>query len=136
MSEDWVKREVSATALVEISKKQPDRVIAEMIVWSKDKDPNVRRTASEGLRHVARKTPEAVLPVLESLKTDANLYVQKSVANVLRNAGNYHPDFVLGICSRWADLRNPNTNWIVKDGLRKLKQTRPQEVDQVIESLG
>ena len=49
MSEDWVKREVSATALVEISKKQPDRVIAEMIVWSEDKDPNVRTNSQRGL---------------------------------------------------------------------------------------
>ena len=47
-SDDWVEREVSATALVEISKKQPDKVIAEMLIWSRNRDANVRRTASEG----------------------------------------------------------------------------------------
>ena len=52
-SDDWAEREVSATALVEISKKQPDELIAEMLRWSKVQDPNVRRTASESLRHIA-----------------------------------------------------------------------------------
>ena len=133
-SEDWVKREVSATALVEISKKQPEKVVTEMLTWSKDTNPNIRRTASEALRHIARKHPAHVLPVLENLKADASLYVRKSVGNVLRNAGNYDPDFVLGVCSRWATLHDPNTNWIIKDGLRKLKTTRPEEVEHILRS--
>ena len=134
-SDDWVEREVSATALVEISKKQPGKIIAEMLIWSKDRNSNVRRTASEALRHVARKHPAQVLPILEHLNTDSSLYVRKSVANVLRNAGNYDPDFVLGVCSRWANRGDPNTNWIIKDGLRKLKSTRPTEVENIVRSL-
>ena len=134
-SDDWVKREVSATALVEISKKHPEKIVAEMLNWSLDNNPNVRRTSSEGLRYVARKQPASVLPVLENLNTDSSLYVRKSVANVLRNAGNYDPDFVLDVCSRWAKLGDPNTNWIVKDGLRKLKKTRPTEVDAIVGAL-
>jgi 3-methyladenine DNA glycosylase AlkC len=134
-SDDWVKREVSATALVEISKKHPEKIVAEMVRWSQDDNPNVRRTSSEGLRYIARKHPAAVLPVLENLNNDSSLYVRKSVANVLRNAGNYDPDFVLDVCSRWAKLGDPNTNWIVKDGLRKLKKTRPTEVDAIVGSL-
>jgi len=134
-SKDWVKREVSATALVEISKKQPEKVVSEMLNWSKDRDPNVRRTASEALRHMARKHPAHVLPVLENLKADTSLYVRKSVANVLRNAGNYDPDFVLGVCAQWATLHDPNTDWIIKDGLRKLKTTRHKEAEHIIRSL-
>ncbi len=133
-SDDWSEREVAATALVKISKKQPDKVVAEMLIWSTDRDPNVRRTASEALRYLARKRPADILPVLENLKTDSNLYVRKSVANVLRNAGNYDPDFVLNVCSRCAALRNTNTKWIIKDGLRKLKTTRASEVDYILKS--
>ena len=134
-SDDWVEREVSATALVEISKKQPGKIVAEMLIWSRDRNPNVRRTASEALRHIARKHPANVLPILENLKADSSLYVRKSVANVLRNAGNYDPDFVLGVCSRWLTLGDSNTNWIIKDGLRKLKTTRPAEVERILSSL-
>src|SRR6185295_3226003 len=114
-SEDWKEREVAATLLVEASKKKADEIIAEMIRWADHSDPNVRRTASEGLRDVARKQPVLILPVVAKLKTDPNLYVKKSVANVLRNAANYHPQFVLKLCADWARGKYADTAWIIKD---------------------
>jgi 3-methyladenine DNA glycosylase AlkC len=131
-SEDWKEREVAATILVEGSKKKPGDIVAEMILWADHANPNVRRTASEGLRDVARKRPELVLPVIAKLKADPDLYVKKSVANVLRNAGNYHPDFVLSICAEWAKGRNAHTAWIIKDGLRKLRAKYPKKVEEII----
>jgi 3-methyladenine DNA glycosylase AlkC len=122
ISEDWKEREVAASILVETSKKKPEQVIEEMFLWADHANPNVRRTASEGLRAIARKKPELILPILEKLKCDSNIYVKKSVANVLRNAGNYHPDFVLKVCAEWENEKNPHTAWIIKDGLRKLKK--------------
>jgi 3-methyladenine DNA glycosylase AlkC len=62
------------------------------------------------------------------------LYVQKSVANVLRNASGKHPDFVLDVCRQWARSSDPHTKWIVKDGLRKLKVSRPRDVAAVLGS--
>jgi 3-methyladenine DNA glycosylase AlkC len=106
-----------------------------MSLWAEDANPNVRRTASEGLRDIARKKPELILPILEKLKCDSNTYVKKSVANVLRNAGNYHPELVLGICEDWANVENAHTNWIIKDSLRKLKIKYPIEVEEIIASL-
>ncbi|MFH1275570.1 MAG: DNA alkylation repair protein, partial [Candidatus Woesearchaeota archaeon] len=100
-----------------------------------DKDPNVRRTSSEGLRDVARKAPKKVLPIIEKLKKDDNLYVKKSVANVLRNASRYDPDFVLDLCKKWLKVGDSNTNWIIKDGLRKLKTTHTKEVQYIISSI-
>lgn len=134
-SQDWKEREVAATVLVETSKKKPAEVVAEMIRWVDHPDPNVRRTASEGLRDVARKNPELVLPVIAGLKADTNLYVKKSVANVLRNAGNYHPEFVLNVCAEWAQERNPDTFWIIKDGLKKLKAKYPERVEKILSRL-
>jgi 3-methyladenine DNA glycosylase AlkC len=131
-SSDWKEREVAATILVEAGKKRPHEIVTEMILWADHEDPNVRRTASEGLRGIARKQPEMALPVITKLKADAHLYVKKSVANVLRNAGNYHPDFVFSICAEWARDGDADTAWIVKDGLRKLKMTFPKEVDRIV----
>lgn len=131
-SADWKVREVAATALVEISKKKSAEVIQELVHWASDKDPNVRRAASEGLRDVARKNPESILHAIEKLKADSNIYVKKSVANVLRNAGRYKPEFVLALCKKWAAAKNPDTNWIVKDGLRKLKATHAKEVREIV----
>ena len=96
---------------------------------------NVRRAASEGLRGIVKVDPQAVRPVLETLRTDPELYVKKSVANVLRNASGKHPEFVLSICQQWARSSNPHTRWIVKDGLRKLKGSRPDDVAEILERL-
>jgi 3-methyladenine DNA glycosylase AlkC len=103
-----------------------------MFLWAENTNPNIRRTASEGLRDIARKKPELILPILEKLKCDSNIYVKRSVANVLRNAGNYHPNFVLEICKEWAKAKNSHTDWIIKDGLRKLKISFPGEVEKII----
>jgi len=135
-NDDWKVREVAATVLVEISKKKVDEVIQEMMRWVDDSDPNVRRTASEGLRDVARKNPEKVSPVIEKLKSDSNIYVKKSVANVMRNASRKNPEFVLNLCKKWIILKDTNTNWIIKDGLRKLKESRPKEVDGILNLIG
>ena len=135
-SDDWREREVAATALVEISKKQAEAVVAELQQWASDTDPNVRRAASEGLRGLVRASPEAVAPVLELLRGDPALYVRKSVANLLRDASKRHAAFVLYLCRRWAKDGNPHTDWVVKDGLRKLRESDPEAVERIVGSLG
>ena len=134
-SESWQEREVAATALVEISKKQQDAVVREMGRWATNADANIRRTASEGLRHVARTAPANVVPVIEALRGDSELYVRKSVGNILRNAGNKYPDFVLELCHRWGARGDLFTNWTIKDGLKKLLATRPEEVRRILGAL-
>ena len=76
--------------------------------------------------------PELVWPVLERLKGDENLYVKKSVANVPRNASGNHPQAVLRICRKWSSVRDSNTAWIIKDGLKKLRATHPAEVEAIL----
>jgi 3-methyladenine DNA glycosylase AlkC len=127
-SDDWKVREVAATCLVEISKKKSDEVIQGMVCWADDSNPNVRRTSSEGLRDVARRNPDKVLSVIEKLNEDNNLYVKKSVANVLRNASRYNPNLVFELCQKWALPGNPNTNWIIKDAIKKLPPEQQKEI--------
>ena len=119
-SEEWQTREVAATILVEIAKRQPDHVLALASRWAADVNPNIRRAASEGLRGLVKQDPQRVFEVLEQLRADGDLYVKKSVANVLRNASSKHPEAVLALCRRWARSDNPDTRWIIKDGLRKI----------------
>jgi 3-methyladenine DNA glycosylase AlkC len=133
-SEHWQTREVAATALVEIGRRHSAAVLHQARLWAKDKDSNVRRAASEGLRGIVKLDPEAVRPVIEILRADPELYVKKSVANVLRNASGKHAEFVLDLCRKWARSQSPHTRWIVKDGLRKLKTTRAREVSAILGS--
>ena len=46
-----------------------------------------------------------------------------------------HLDFVLGVCRQWVRSTDPHTRWIVKDGLRKLKASRPRDVAVVLGAL-
>jgi 3-methyladenine DNA glycosylase AlkC len=133
-SDQWQTREVAATALVEIGKRHPAAVLRQARVWAKDRDSNVRRAASEGLRGMVKINPDLVRPILEVLRADPELYVKKSVANVLRNASGKHAEFVLGLCREWGRSRDANTRWIVKDGLRKLKASRPHDVEIILEA--
>jgi 3-methyladenine DNA glycosylase AlkC len=135
-SEDWKEREVAATILVEASKKKPGEIVGAMLFWADHSNPNVRRAASEGLRGVVRRNPELVLPVLTKLKRDPHIYVKKSVANVLRNAGNYHPEFVLKVCEEWSAEGSPNTAWIIKDSLRKLRGKYSEKVEEIVAQSG
>lgn len=130
--DDWRKREDAATALVEISKKKKDEVVNEMILWAKDKDSNIRRAASEGLRGVARRNPEKILPVIEKLKTDDSLYVRKSVAALLKAISKKNPEFVVDLCRKWTRLKNKNTNWIIKQGIKKLSEEQQEELKSLL----
>jgi len=60
------------------------------------------------------------LPILEKAKTDNNLYVKRAVAHILREASKKNPQFILALCKQWASLDNPNANWIIKEGVKKL----------------
>ncbi len=135
-SASWQEREVAATALVELAKRHPDAVLSAAAKWARARDPNVRRAASEGLRGLVQREPEGVRPILEALREDSELYVKKSVANVLRNATRTQPDFVVGLCAQWARSTNPNTRWIVRDGLRKMKTIRPSDATRILGILG
>lgn len=135
-SERWQTREVAATGLVDVCKRHPDVVLHKAARWAASPDVNVRRAACEGLRGLVRVDPSAVRPVLESLRGDTELYVKKSVANLLRDASAKHPEFVLALCREWARSQSPDTRWIVKEGLRKLRTSHPREADAILAGLG
>jgi len=134
-SDDWKVREVAATCLVEISKRRRQEVLAEMTGWVEQKDANIRRASVEGLRGIARKYPEAVFPILEKAKTEDNLYVKQAVAHILREASKRNSQFVLDLCQKWAVLNNPNTNWIIKDVIKKLSAEQQKEILSLLKRL-
>jgi 3-methyladenine DNA glycosylase AlkC len=45
----------------------------------------------------------------------------------LREASKSNYQLVLDLCQKWAGVRNPNTDWIIKDGMKKLP-TKEQEI--------
>jgi 3-methyladenine DNA glycosylase AlkC len=116
--------------------REPERMMEQMLVWSKHPDEHVRRLASEGCRPrlpwgqalpMFKLDPAPVLPVLEQLKADSSLYVRKSVANHLNDIAKDHPEVVLETARRWIGI-DPLTDWIVRHGCRSLIRKANPEI--------
>lgn len=116
--------------------KYGERMMKEMLRWSKHKSPKVRRLASEGCRPrlpwaIAlpefKKNPSAILPVLENMKADTDIWVRKSVANNLNDIAKDNPEVVLKLIRRWKG-DSKETDWIIKHGSRTLLKQGHTEV--------
>lgn len=116
--------------------RDPQRMMARMLVWTGHDSEHVRRLASEGCRPrlpwgqalpMFKRDATPVLPVLERLKADSSLYVRKSVANNLNDIAKDHPALVVEIAARWKG-RNPDTDWIVRHACRSLIRKADPEV--------
>ncbi|NQX45064.1 hypothetical protein HQN87_06950 [Paenibacillus tritici] len=115
--------------------RDPQAVMARMLLWAEHPSEHVRRLASEGSRPrlpwgqalpMFKHDPSPVLPVLEKLKADPSRYVRKSVANHLNDIAKDHPDIVIATARRWKG-GNENTDWIVRHGCRSLiRKADPQ----------
>jgi 3-methyladenine DNA glycosylase AlkC len=101
-------------------------------LWTKSKDENIRRFASEATRprgvwceHIEalKKKPELAITILEELKNDPAKYVQDSVGNWLNDASKSAPDFVKDTCKRW-EKESPTkaTGYIIKKALRSIEK--------------
>lgn len=108
--------------------KYKDRMIEQMIKWSKHSNHKVRRLSSEGSRPrlpwamalpFLKKDPGSILPLLENLKNDTHEWVRRSVANNLNDISKDHPEIIVDIAKRWKGI-NKEIDWIVKHGCRTL----------------
>jgi len=105
----------------------PDRTLAQLLEWTRDADPHVRRLCSEGTRPrlpwaprlpAFVKDPSPVFPILEALKDDPELYVRRSVANHLGDIAKDHPTLAFGICERWIDGASAERKWLIRHAVR------------------
>lgn len=113
----------------------PDRMMKQMLAWSKHDDWAVRRLASEGCRPRLpwamalpnlKKNPAPIIPILENLKNDAFEIVRKSVANNLNDIAKDHPQTVIDLAKKWQG-HSLNIDRVIKHGCRTLlKQGNPE----------
>ncbi|MGG8496087.1 DNA alkylation repair protein [Tenacibaculum sp. TC6] len=103
-----------------------------LTLWSKNKDGNIRRFASESIRprgvwckhiEVLKENPELALPILDNLKSDSSKYVQDSVGNWLNDASKTKPEFVIYLCEKWLkESPTKETERIVKRARRTIEK--------------
>lgn len=115
--------------------KYEDKMMKQMLKWSKSKSPKVRRLASEGCRPRLpwamalpkfKNDPTVILPILENMKTDEDIWVRKSVANNLNDISKDNPELAIKIFKQWYG-KHYHTDWIVKHAARTLlKKGNPE----------
>lgn len=107
----------------------PDRTLAELEKWAKDKNYHVRRLVSEGTRPtlpwskrltIDQLTP---LPLLDQLYRDPTRYVVRSVANHLNDIAKTDAPAVLKRLRQWKReglQRQDEFEWLSRHALRTL----------------
>ncbi|HCO66573.1 MAG TPA: DNA alkylation repair protein [Dysgonomonas sp.] len=118
--------------------KYPDKMMKQMLVWSKHPHWGVRRLASEGCRPRLpwamalpnlKKNPAPIIPILENLKNDPARFVRLSVANNLNDIAKDNPEIVIDLVKRWHG-ESKEVDWIIKHGCRTLlKQGNPEVME-------
>ncbi len=105
-----------------------DRMLSQIMEWTRDPNPHVRRLCSEGARPRlpwGKRVPALItrpgltIPILEALKNDPSLYVRRSVANHLGDIAKDHPDTACEVCERWLrEGASPELKWVIRHALR------------------
>lgn len=105
-----------------------EKMMAQMLSWSKHENFHVRRFASEGCRPrlpwamalpALKKDPRSIFPILENLKNDPEEYVRRSVANNLNDISKDNEQLVIEIAKDWKGI-SKEVDWIVKHACRTL----------------
>jgi 3-methyladenine DNA glycosylase AlkC len=106
----------------------PEKMMAQMLLWSHHEHFTVRRFSSEGCRPrlpwamalpTLKKDPGMVIPILERLKNDESEFVRKSVANNLNDIAKDNPTTVINLVKQWQGI-SINTDKLIKHGCRTL----------------
>ncbi len=125
-------REITWLALRHEVIAQPGESFQLLAAFTKDREPNLRRFASELTRprgvwcaHIKalKEDPTPGLSLLEPLRADPSKYVRDSVANWLNDASKSHPDWVAETCARWDEESPlPETRYIINRAMRTLRK--------------
>lgn len=89
----------------------PD-IVQDLLDWTRDPSPTVRRAAVEALRprgvwvkHLSWSVaaPALMLPIIEALRGDTSRYVANAVGNALNDISKKKPELVLEVAARWQE---------------------------------
>ncbi|MCP4152397.1 MAG: DNA alkylation repair protein, partial [bacterium] len=106
----------------------PEKALAYMKKWAADKNPKLRRLASEGCRPRLpwamalpkfKKDPAPILPILEKLKDDPSEDVRRSVANNINDISKDNPEVALELCEKWTG-HSQETDGVIKHACRTM----------------
>lgn len=105
--QSWQVQEIVAKAFDQYCKDIGyEKALPEIRSWLKDKDPNVCRAVTEGLRiwtsrPYFKTNLEVAIKLISQHKASYSAYLRKSVGNALRDIGKKHMQLINKEISRW-----------------------------------
>lgn len=128
--EELTKRNTGEYCIRPYIKKYSKETMSRMKQWAKSDNFHLRRLASEGCRpklpwaaklDLYIENPRPVFTILNILKREEVMFVKKSVANNLADYFKVNPQAAYGLVEKWENVDDPNTRWIIKHSMRKVK---------------
>ena len=139
---EMTQRLSSEWAIRVFLEKYPDKSLAVLKKWAKDKSPHVRRLVSEGTRPLLpwgkrlnhfKENPQITIELLNLLQNDSSEYVRRSVANHLNDHAKYHPDLVVKTLNSWKKNHpGKNMDRLIKHATRTLVKNGHQGALEII----
>ena len=127
LDESWQVQEILAQAFNEYCKRIGyEKALATIESWLSDRNPNVRRAVTEGLRiwnqkDYLKEHPEIALKLLSNLKADESEYVRRSVGNSIKDISKKEKELVRSELATW-DRSDPKTAFTYSLASKKLVQ--------------
>jgi len=143
--EEITKRNTGEYTIRPFIEKHPNRTMAQMLKWSKNKSKHIRRLSSEGGRprlpwasklQMFIDNPQPLIPILNNLKNDSSKYVQKSVANCLNDILKDNEPIGRQIIQSWNNKPTKQCQWIIKHALRNFIKKEEAWALKITNSLG
>jgi 3-methyladenine DNA glycosylase AlkD len=103
----WQVQEILAQAFDQYCKNVGyEKALPIIKQWLKDKNPNIKRAVSEGLRiwntrEYFKQHPDTALTLLSQLKDDESEYVRKSAGNAIRDISRKEKELVKNELETW-----------------------------------
>jgi len=102
----------------------PELVLPFSEKWIKDKDKWIKRFGVVTLRGYKKvKTTNKVFKILDTVMENDDKDVKKAVSWILREITKFNPKEVFEFLTKWTKSKpDKNTQWIIKDGMKKLPE--------------
>lgn len=74
------------------------------------------------------------LEILDLLMKDKDKDVKSKVGWALRTVTKYYPDETYFFLKKWAAVKDKNTHWIIKNGMKFIEDNRKRELNNILTS--
>jgi 3-methyladenine DNA glycosylase AlkD len=112
-----------------------DEMFSLMEEWRKSENKWIRRLAVATIPpYIRREKTESkiCLQFLNEVMKEEDKDVKKAIGWALREITKKDPESVFEFLQRWAKVKDKNTKWIIKDGMRKLGDKEQEKLKTLI----